>query len=69
MDITKCEGVKDNLICGKRDTCYRYTATPNPQWQSYFIEAPFKIANKVIWAANPKVVGVVSVDCDSYWER
>lgn len=44
-DITKCPGEyshsPDNIaysvttLCKKRDTCYRYTATPDPRWQSW----------------------------------
>lgn len=36
-DITMCRGTK----CPKKDTCFRYTATPDSQRQSYFIEAPY----------------------------
>lgn len=37
-DITMCNG-KD---CSLKETCYRFTATPNTHRQSYFIEAPIK---------------------------
>lgn len=36
-DITMCNG--DN--CPVKKKCYRYTAKPS-EYQSYFIEAPFK---------------------------
>jgi hypothetical protein len=35
-DITMCSG-KD---CEKKETCYRYTALPNPWYQSYFALVP-----------------------------
>lgn len=34
-DITMCTGVG----CNKKDTCYRFTATPSG-WQSYFCVSP-----------------------------
>ena len=37
-DITMCIG-RD---CTKKSTCYRYTATPKEQWQSYFVGIPYK---------------------------
>lgn len=51
-DITCCTGRNDHCensddnagvqgICPQRDNCYRYTATPNPYRQSYFVVAPF----------------------------
>jgi hypothetical protein len=36
-DITMCSG----RGCPKKDQCYRYKATPNQYWQSYFVEPPF----------------------------
>lgn len=45
VDITKCPGYYIDspanstkayeVDCKKRDTCYRYTATPDPLWQSW----------------------------------
>ena len=35
-DITMCEGEG----CPLRDNCYRFTAKPNPDRQSYFVETP-----------------------------
>lgn len=34
-DITMCHGEANGLICKKRGICYRFTATPNEDWQSY----------------------------------
>jgi len=38
-DITMCKG--DDCI--QKCNCYRYTAKPAPQRQSYFTEPPFNI--------------------------
>lgn len=35
-DLTMCEG--DG--CKAKDTCYRYTTTPTPHRQSYFMTPP-----------------------------
>lgn len=35
-DITMCDGAN----CEKRESCYRYKATPNEYWQSYFTATP-----------------------------
>ncbi len=48
-DISMCQGlnVSTNTMCPKRNTCYRFTATPSEFWQSYFTDAPFTtIRNK-----------------------
>jgi hypothetical protein len=37
-DITMCKGTN----CPYKESCYRFTATPNEFMQSYFIEPPFK---------------------------
>lgn len=37
-DITMCEGGD----CRWRKSCYRHTATPTPQRQSYFMNPPVK---------------------------
>jgi hypothetical protein len=37
-DITMCMGTN----CPYKESCYRFTATPNEFRQSYFIEPPFK---------------------------
>ena len=36
-DITMCTGID----CNKKDKCYRFLATPNEQWQSYFSSVCF----------------------------
>jgi hypothetical protein len=38
MDITKCYGEG----CPVRNNCYRFTASANEMWQSYFAEPPGK---------------------------
>lgn len=47
-DITMCEG----LECPLKESCYRYTATPNEFRQSYFLEIPLKEDG----------------ECEHYWE-
>jgi len=37
-DITMCSGKG----CTIKDTCYRFTATPYPEWQSRFETPPFR---------------------------
>jgi hypothetical protein len=37
-DITMCKGEG----CTKKEQCYRHTAKPNKQYQSYFIESPIR---------------------------
>ena len=55
-DISMCKGVNnDNVICPKREDCYRYKATPSEHWQSYFTVAPFD--NK----KYPKI-------CEYFWK-
>lgn len=55
-DITMCKGVKDGITCPNRGECYRYLAKPDPLYQSYFSEAPFRL----------KPDGI-KPDCDHYW--
>ncbi len=38
MDITKCKGTN----CPLKESCYRFTATEDKEYQSYFIEPPIK---------------------------
>lgn len=38
MDITKCMGEG----CPNKETCYRFTAKPEPMYQTYFTELPGK---------------------------
>lgn len=40
-DITKCEGYD----CPLKETCYRYTVTPNEFRQSYFMTNPYNKQN------------------------
>lgn len=40
-DITMCGGVG----CPFKHKCYRYTATPDPYRQSYFVVSPYKYTN------------------------
>jgi len=35
-DITMCTGTN----CPVKEKCYRFTATPNELWESWFIESP-----------------------------
>ena len=39
-DITMCKGEHQGVICQKRDCCYRFTAPPTSEWQSYFTDLP-----------------------------
>jgi hypothetical protein len=41
-DITMCK----NNNCKNKDTCYRFTATPNEHWQAYFAEPVLDKDNK-----------------------
>lgn len=52
-DITMCTGQDEEVICPMRDTCYRYLAPVTPQWQSYFVELPYRI---------------YSDSCENYWQ-
>ena len=47
-DLTMCNGelgrtvgepAAATQVCRRRETCFRYTATPD-EWQSYFVVAP-----------------------------
>lgn len=48
-DITMCKGED----CPLKESCYRYKATPDPIYQSYFTVIPFNSEEK---------------SCDTYWE-
>jgi len=37
-DISMCKGIG----CEAKETCYRYKATPNELWQSYFLKSPIE---------------------------
>lgn len=56
-DITKCEGTN----CPMKQTCYRFTAEPNPYRQSYFMTIPLKVDVSV---GSQRIF----YDCDEYWE-
>jgi hypothetical protein len=55
-DITMCEGQD----CPLRESCYRYTAQPNPFRQAYFLKEPLKEENDEVvcheWTDNGKLV-------------
>lgn len=44
-DITMC----DNKECPRRDSCYRFTAVPNPYRQSYWYPTPDHADCKGYW--------------------
>ena len=47
-----CKGSYGVFTCPKKDTCYRYTASPNSHWQSYFMSVPYDEKNET---------------CEHYW--
>lgn len=49
-DIAMCQGTG----CPLKDKCYRHTAKPNPDWQSYFVNPPYDKNTK---------------KCDRFWEK
>lgn len=55
-DITMCKGTNPDTgaVCPKRETCYRYTATPTEHWQSWFVKMPWGMGKK---------------ECEHYWEE
>lgn len=40
-DITICSGKTEVAECPLRDICYRFTVTPDPLWQSQFVNIPY----------------------------
>jgi hypothetical protein len=61
-DITMCNSFNsDNEICSKRNSCYRFKASPTPQRQSYFITAPFE--------SIPGLFDKNEVICEHYWKE
>lgn len=44
-DISMCLGGS----CEQKDTCYRYTATPNPHRQAYFASPPVEEGFKCVF--------------------
>lgn len=58
-DITMCYGVtSDNIVCKKKDKCYRFTAKPSEFRQSYFMFAPL-----ILDAEGP-----IKQECEYFWE-
>ena len=53
-DITMCTGSNKEMICPLKDSCYRYTATPTKDRQSYFSKLP--VLNRVY-------------GCDYFWDN
>ena len=53
--ITMCTGGD----CPDKEECYRYTATPSNDWQSYMAPPRDKITGKceffLIWVARPRI--------------
>jgi hypothetical protein len=49
-DITMCPGKK----CPRSKSCYRFTAEPNPDYQSYLCEPPYE--------------GITG-ECDLFWSN
>jgi len=43
--------------CPNKEKCYRYTATPSPYWQSWFVDYP-----------DNKVEGD-KIDCSMLWDN
>lgn len=48
-DVCMCKGQS----CLRKESCYRFTATPNPYWQSYFMVPP---------------VDVNTQECSHFWD-
>lgn len=48
-DITMCVGTD----CPLRETCYRYTATPNEHWQSFTDFTP-KLETVLSWSDDTR---------------
>lgn len=49
-DITMCKGIG----CPLKKKCYRYTASVNPYWQSFFNIIPYNKKDK---------------SCDEFWDK
>lgn len=51
-DITMCPGTD----CPHKETCYRFTATPNEFRQSYFVTPPIKDGKcEMYWGKNAQL--------------
>ena len=55
-DITMCVGEAGDVVCPRRSRCYRYTATPTKDRQSYFMGLPI--------ARDARVE-----DCERFWNN
>lgn len=64
-DVTMCEGRgtlpdtdDDGAMheCPNRDRCYRYTATPTPHRQAYFVGMPLRVGQR-------------PGECDYFWRN
>lgn len=52
-DITKCKGTG----CPYKEHCYRYTASAEPLYQSYFVDVPLKEGKcDMYWGANSQEI-------------
>jgi len=52
-DITKCLGTG----CPYKESCFRYTATPNEFRQSYFIDPPIKDGKcEMFWGEKSEAI-------------
>lgn len=51
-DITMCQ----NHNCPLKMRCYRYTAKPDPHWQSYFMVNPLKVEKGI-------------AKCEYFWDN
>ena len=49
-DITKCDGFE----CPVKEKCKRFNTKPDQEWQAYFLEPPYTIADNLF-------------KCDMFW--
>jgi len=76
-DISMCPGSKSDglvhTVCSRRETCYRFTAEPNPWRQSYFTSAPLYFVVEQQDVTPVDAVVNLHVDfshkevCEHYW--
>lgn len=59
MDITKCMGEN----CPIKEKCYRFTAQPEPMYQSYFTELPGKWMSIAEFEPDSPLYW----NCDVFW--
>jgi hypothetical protein len=50
-DITMCS----QYNCELKEECYRYTAKPNPVWQSYFCPETYGVDCTSFWEHKVKI--------------